>query len=199
MDQINLNENPENSNLMVYVNLVWRWAWLIALVGLLAGGAAYFISKSTTPVYQTTTRLLVSNPPSQSSIDTTSMISGAAMTQTYSQMLTNTPVLDKVIETLGLAMTAENMAKAISVSVVQNTQIISVNVEDTVPSRAKDIADKLGVVFKERILELQSERYGSTLEGLQKQVDDMARQIDDTNAKLVEETDPARKLSSTRA
>jgi succinoglycan biosynthesis transport protein ExoP len=191
-----LNDQSDGSatSLMEYAYLLWRWAWLIALAAVLAGGAAYFISKRTTPVYQTTTRLLFSNPPSQSSIDTTSIISGATMTQTYSQMLTDTPVLDKVIEKLHLNMSSKNLVKAISVKLVLNTQIISVDVEDTSPSRAVEIANALGQVFADRILQLQSERYGATLEGLQKQVDDMGKQIEATNTQLSQELEPAQKL-----
>jgi non-specific protein-tyrosine kinase len=182
------------SNLMEYAYLFWRWAWLIVVVAMVAGGAVYIVSKSITPVYQTITRLLVSNPPSQGSIDTTAMISGTTMTQTYSQMLSDTPVLNKVIEKLNLKMTSKDLAGAISVSVVLNTQIISVSVEDVSPTRAVDIANMLGTVFADRILQLQADRYSATLLGLQKQVDDMSKQIDDTNAKIALEVDPAQKL-----
>ena len=45
--------------------LFWSWAWLIALAGILAGAAAFVVSIRTTPIYQTSTRLLVSDPPAQ--------------------------------------------------------------------------------------------------------------------------------------
>ncbi len=191
---VDYNQAENSVDIRQYLALFWQWAWLIALAAVLAGGVAYIISKNTTPVYQTTTRLLVSNPPSQGSIDTTAMISGTTMTQTYSQMLSDAPVLDKVIEKLNLTMTSKDLAGAISVSVVSNTQIITVNVEDVSPTRAVDIANMLGTVFAERILQLQAERYSATLQGLQKQVEDMGKQIDDTNAKLTQETDPAQKV-----
>jgi non-specific protein-tyrosine kinase len=180
--------------LLEYAYQLWRWAWLIALAAALCAASAYIFSRRTIPVYQTTMRLLVSNPPSQSSIDTTSMISVASMAQTYAQMLTDTPVLDQVMARLGLKMASKDLAKAISVSVVPNTQILAVNVEDTSPGRAVDIANMLGQVFAERMLQMQSQRYSATLEGLQKQVEDMGKQINDTNALLLKETDPAQKL-----
>ncbi len=183
-----------SAGLMDYAYLLWHWAWLILLAGVLAGGLAYFASKSTTPVYQTTTLLLVSNPPATSSIDSTSMIPSNTMTETYSQMLTNTPVLAKVITDLGLTIDTETLKGAIDVQVILNTQIVSVAVSDTSPTRAAAIANDIGQVFSDRIRQLQSDRYASTLAGLQKQVDDMSKQIDDTNASLTQETDPAQKL-----
>jgi non-specific protein-tyrosine kinase len=181
-------------NWMEYAYRFWRWAWLIAVAAMVAGGAAYFISTRITPVYQTTTLLLVSNPPSMSSIDSTAMIPSSTMTQAYSQMLTNTPVLSKVIENLGLVMSVETLKKAITIDVIIDAQIISVTVSDTHPTRAAAIANAIYQVFSDRILQLQADRYASTLDGLQKQVDDMSQQIDDTNAQINGETNQDMKL-----
>jgi uncharacterized protein involved in exopolysaccharide biosynthesis len=179
--------------ILEYVQLLWRWAWIIVLAAALCAGSAYVFSKLTTPVYQTTMRLLVTDTPSQSSINTTSMISNASLTQTYAQMLTDSPVLDRVITQLGLKMASKDLAKVISVSVVPGTQIIEVKVEDTSPARAMDIANTLGTVFITRTLELQSARYSSTLQGLQKQMQDMGNQIDVTNAQISKANDAGQK------
>jgi non-specific protein-tyrosine kinase len=181
------------TGILEYAYQLWRWAWVIVLTAALCAGSAYIFSKRTTPVYQTTMRLLVSNPPSQSSIDTTSMISNASLTQTYAQMLTDSPVLDRVITELGLKMASKDLAKVISVSVVPSTQIIEVKVEDTSPARAMHIADTLGTEFITRTLELQSERYRGTLTGLQKQMQDMSTQIYTTTTQIATAIDAGQK------
>lgn len=189
-----LPQVSSTASLMEYVYLLWHWAWLIILAGVLAGGAAYITSIRTTPVYQTTTRLLVNDPPGMRSLDYTSMATTQTMIQTFSRMLTDTPVLDKVIEKLRLNMSAATLRGSISVQVIQGTQILSVNVEDTIPARAVDIANTIGQVCADRISELQSERYSATRDSLQKQVANMERQINETNIQLDEVIDPAQKL-----
>ncbi len=77
---------------------------------------------------------------------------------------------------------------------ITNTQIISVTVSDTNPKGAADIANNIGQVFGDRIRQLQTDQYASTLAGLQQQVDDMSKQIDDTNTQLAQTSDPNLKL-----
>ena len=53
-------ETTFSDDLRRYMALVWHWAWLLALAAVLAAAAAYIVSKRTTPLYQTSTLLLVS-------------------------------------------------------------------------------------------------------------------------------------------
>lgn len=182
------------TSLMEYAYLLWHWAWLIVLAGVLAGGAAYITSIRTTPIYQTNTRMLVNDPPGMRTTDYSSVVASQTIAQTYSKMLTDSPVMDKVIEKLKLNMSSAALSGAITVEVIQNTQILSVSVTDTIPARAVEIANTIGQVFANRIRELQSERYAASLDGLQKQVTDMESQINDTNTQLPQVTDPAQKL-----
>jgi capsular exopolysaccharide synthesis family protein len=199
MNLTNRSSIPQSENtapgFMEYIYLLWRWAWLIALVGVLAGGVAYLVAKNTTPVYQTTTRLLIINPPTQSSLDTTSLISGSTTTQTYSQMVKDTPVLEDVISDLQLTMTTRQLASQISVELVTGTQIITVNVEDTNPARAQKIAESLGVNFSAHILDMQTKRYSDSLIGLKAQRDDMETKMKFAQIELNSETEdsPLRK------
>lgn len=48
-----------------YFFLFKAWAWLIVLAGLLAGISNYIVSVRTTPVYEASTRLLVSAPSTE--------------------------------------------------------------------------------------------------------------------------------------
>jgi uncharacterized protein involved in exopolysaccharide biosynthesis len=61
-------------DLKEYFYLFWSWAWLIILAGLLAGAAAYVVSKRATPIYQDSTRLLVSAPSTVSGFDLSALV-----------------------------------------------------------------------------------------------------------------------------
>jgi len=193
MEQFEQNEFAEITiDLKGYFYLIWSWAWLIILIGIMAGVVAYVVSINTMPIYQTTTRLLVSAPPaSTNSTDVTGMVNTQTMTSTYSQMLLDTPVLQGVIDQLKLNTTPDELKKSISVSVVTNTQLLVITVEDPSPVQAANIANSMAQVFADRIRELQSQRYAASRDGLNTQVTDMENQINDTTKQIAVTTDAA--------
>ncbi len=167
-----------------YFYLVWSWAWLILLAGILAGGAAYAVSVRMTPVYEASTRLLVSAPSAIRGADPTALVADQTMSTTYAQMLLDRPVLQGVIDQLKLGTTPEELKKTISVDTVINTQLLTVTAESADPQRAADIANAMASVFSARIADLQSQRYSASREGLAKQVADMEQQITTTSNEI---------------
>jgi len=191
-------EQPEESfsavDIKEYFYLLWSWAWLIAIAGILAGIIAYIISSNTTPLFETSTRLLISDPPAMRSLDTSAMVSTQTQTSTYAEMLLDRPVLQGVIDELKLQTTSDDLKKYISVDIVRNTQLILVTVQDPNPLQAANIANTIAIVFTDRIRELQSQRYASTQKGLAQQVLEMEKQVNETSLAIANETDPAQKL-----
>lgn len=195
MSQFETNEDVFSTiELKEYFYLLWSWAWLVALAGGLAAGAALIFSLLSTPIYQTSTRLLVSDPPAMRSIDYSAMVSSQSMTSTYAEMLVDLPVLQGVIDELQLATTPQQLKNSVAVEIVRGTQLLVVTVEDPNPAQAADVANTIGRVFAARIRELQTQRYGATQEGLAKQVSDMEAQINETTQALAVETNAAQKL-----
>ncbi len=193
MEQFEQSEQSKTTgDIKEYFYLLWSWAWLIILAGLLAGAAALVVSLRTTPVYQTSTRLLVSAPPAATnSIDVTGMVNTQTMTSTYSQMLLDAPVLQGVIDQLKLSTTPDDLKKSITVDIVTNTQLLTVTVNDTDPQRAANIANTIASVFADRIRQLQSQRYAASRDGLAKQVSDMDGQVTATSNQITNTSDPA--------
>src|SRR5690348_6585985 len=74
-------------------------------------------------------------------------------------MLVARPVLDKVIVTLGLPMTAEQLVKRVTVSVIRNTQLIALSVDDANPDQAARIANEIVKEFGQQNQDLQTSRY----------------------------------------
>lgn len=110
MNHFEQNDNFESSyGIREILYLFWSWAWLIVLAGLLAGIATLFVSLRTTPIYQSTTRLLVSDPPAQRSIDYTGIVSSQTVVRTYAEMMLEWLVLQGVSEQLGLATRPEDL------------------------------------------------------------------------------------------
>ena len=154
-----------------YISTLKRWAWLLILGLVLGAGGGYAYSSSETPVYQTTTRVLVMAAPGGTS--DTSYLYEYQLAQTYMQLLTTTPILDGAAAYLG----HEVSANQISVRQSQNTQIMEITVEDSEPQRAVNIANTLVTVLLEESEELQVGRYTLMEESLAAQIAQMEERI----------------------
>ena len=147
-----------------YISLVWHWAWLIILGIIVAAAAAFVVSKNTTPVYQSTSRLLIDQAPGAGSgNDYTQILVEERLAQTYVELLNTTPILEETISQLGLPFTTGQLKGKISVSAPQDTQIIIIRVEDTEPDRAALIANTLGDVFIIQNQNRESLRYAEPI------------------------------------
>lgn len=181
MEQFEQGEPAESTvDIKAYAYLIWASAWWILLAGALAAAAAYLVSIRSTPIFQASTHILVSAPSAINGMDPSSLVTTQTMTDTYSQMLLDRPVLQGVIDQLKLPAPTDDFKKfkeSIKVSIVPNTQLLVVTVEDPSPQRAADVANAIATVFAARINELQSQRYGASREGLAKQVADMEQQV----------------------
>ena len=191
------NDIPLNSGTSIdfrqYAMLFWHWAWLIVLIGAIAGGTTYYLNSRMTPIYVAYTRLLVSTPPSLSylGLGSDSIVSSTNgdATTTYSQMIKDLPVLQQVIDKLNIPVSAEYLKDAISVSIIQNTSLLQVSVSDIDRYRAAAIANTLGDVFSARIQTLQSARYQLSKDNLQKQLTDMEAQLQQVSEQIGATTD----------
>ena len=166
-----------SEDLRRYLALIWHWAWLLVLAMLLAGGAAYVVSKRTTPVYQASTTMLINEAPANRTADYSSVLTSERLTQTYAQLLTKQPVLQGVIERLRLEGTPRTLKTAIQVQPVRDTQLIEVQVEDTDRQRAADIANALVLEFAEQNQALQASRYTASKQSLETQLAQLDEQI----------------------
>src|SRR5450759_1073726 len=126
------NNNPdegEMSDIRHYFDLLWHWAWLIILLGVIGAGSAFLINRRMTPVYETSTKVLVIAAPALQTADYNSILTSQNLVPTYADMLTNESILGEVIKRLGLAQTTISLAQMISVSPVRNTSTIMISID----------------------------------------------------------------------
>jgi non-specific protein-tyrosine kinase len=91
-----------------YWNLILKWKWLIVIGVLLAGGTAFLISRSMTPMYQATTRLLVTPGSPQVSESYSSVVASERLALTYAQLLKSKPLVEETYRRLnGMQMAGE--------------------------------------------------------------------------------------------
>ncbi len=177
----------ESIDIRQYLALFWQWAWLIALVTVIAGLASFLISQRMTPIYSASTTLYINEAPSTKATDYNSIITSERISGTYSKMLTTRPVLEEVANRLGVNV--ESFINDVTVSPIRDTTLIQINVESPDPQLATNIANELTTVFSSQVKMIQAERFSVSKESLQNQIADMEAQIDQATADLTTEFD----------
>lgn len=124
-------------------------------VGICLLGCVYglFIQK---PMYKSyTTIILGGNETTSSQTITQSDITlNKNLVDTYAEIVKSRRVLEQVIDELNLEETYEKLSNKISVSAVNNTEIIKITVNDSDPIKAKNIANITANFFSKEVVKL---------------------------------------------
>ncbi|MCE1255318.1 MAG: polysaccharide biosynthesis tyrosine autokinase, partial [Anaerolineae bacterium] len=174
-----------------YLYLLWHWAWLILVVTVISAGAAFFISSQMTPVYESSTKLLVMEAPSTKTTDYNSLLASQSLTKTYSDMMMTESVIKEVIKRLNLVIDPKDLTETIDVTPVNNTQLIKITVNDVNPEMAAKIANTIVVVFIDQIETIQSARFSTSRESLKSQLTEMEKQLQEVNRQKASATTQA--------
>ena len=159
-----------------------RWAWLIAISALLAGGAAYLVSNAQPPVYEATATLLINEAPGSGTSQYNAVLTSERLARTYSEMLTKPSLIEEVSNRMDLPDLIDE--EFIKIQLVNNTQLIDIIVEDTNPELAAAIANNLMVVFNEQNQVLQASRFTEFKSNLEEQLKIIEEQINTTETSL---------------
>lgn len=124
--------------------------WILVaglLVGCIAGAyTQIFIA----PTYTSTSSMLVlSKETTLTSIADLQL--GSQLTSDYQVLIKSTPVMEQVIENLGLNMSTGALKSAVSIENPSSTRILNLSVTSTDPELAKQIVDELASVASEYI------------------------------------------------
>lgn len=171
-----------------YALLLWRWLWLIVLGTVLAGGASYFVSKRTTPVYQANTLMMVSQAKAAAVMDPNTVSYGSdRLAATYAELLRRQPVLEEVVANLGLSVSPKSLAPAVSVTPIRNTQLVQLSVESTSPAIAAAVANEIPKVFIQQNEAMQSQRFAASKKSLGDQLARLQDEIAASKDKIAAE------------
>ena len=110
-----------------------------------------------TPMYESyTTLLLVKGEESEKSdsITTTDLTLNSKLVPTYRELIRSKDVLRQVISSLNIDITEEEIKDHITVTSVEDTELIEISVENKDPANAAKIANEIAKVFTEKVAEL---------------------------------------------
>ena len=127
---------------------------LCFLIGaVLFNAFAYFLIK---PTYQSTAKLYVVSASDDSIVNLQDLNIGSSLTKDYEDLILSYPVLDQVIEKLGLDMDSEGLAKMITLENPSDTRVLKITVTSTDKQQACDIANTLANVSIEYLPDTMS-------------------------------------------
>lgn len=146
MEEIDLNE------LFLFVKkkigLLITIVASVCIVGCVYG---LFIQK---PMYQSYTTVILSGSESSSAINQSDLTLYKNLVSSYAEIVKSRRVLDQVIDELKLDVSYEELSSKITVSSVNNTEIIKIAVNDENPIEAKNIANVTASYFTDEVVEL---------------------------------------------
>ncbi len=126
-----------------YVRILRQKGWLIILVAVLTAAAAFGFSKIQTPVYESSLRMLVQ--PART--DFGQAQAAKQLLRGYVQWIRSSYRAATVIDQLQLDMTPSQLLSDVEVASDDSSFVVQLNVENSDPDLANDIARTWGNVF----------------------------------------------------
>jgi capsular exopolysaccharide synthesis family protein len=171
-----------------YWNIFRGFIWLLVLGLVLGGVAGYFSGAGQTPMYQASTKVLITRGQ-QTSSSVVVYSSDQQLAQTYIQLLSTQPVLDAIMQRL-----QTNNVGVISAASIGDTSVVLVTATNTDPQLAAAVANMAVTVLIEQNENLQAGKYSKTEDSIQtqitqveSQVTTLQTQIDQLSAKTVQD------------
>jgi succinoglycan biosynthesis transport protein ExoP len=123
-----------------YLSVARRWWWTLLAATATAAIAAFVLVSQIAPTYEARTELLVG--PYNSDTDTL----GAAgrLVQTYAELVVTEPLLESAIAETGADVSVSALAARTQATANETTRFLTIQVQDTDPERARDLANALG-------------------------------------------------------
>lgn len=149
-----MNDTREIDLLDLFHWLKKRFRLLLAACVVSALAGALFTLLFVDVEYKASTRIYVLNRSSDAIIMASDYSVANYLVSDYTVLITGENVTNEVIEQLGLKMSASQLAKQISVSAIDSTRILQIEVVDTDPKRAADIANCTREISSRQIKEI---------------------------------------------
>ncbi|WP_100400341.1 YveK family protein [Bacillus sp. FJAT-44742] len=125
----------------------------LAAVGISAA-ISFFVL---TPIYETSTQILVNQSPTEQQTYSTSDIdTNRELINTYNVIIKSPTILESVREELGLERSYNSLNNQINVAAEGDSQVVSISVQDPDPVMAVNIANMTANVFERDIVNIMS-------------------------------------------
>lgn len=126
------------------LNLARAWLPLIVAAPLLAGATAFAVSSLQQKTYEGRATIIVGQSLSASNPDYTQLLVAQGLAETYASIAKTRPIMEAVIEELGLEDSPGLLGDRVRVEVPAETSFLIVYARDPDPAQAAAIANEVG-------------------------------------------------------
>lgn len=137
------NEEMEIDLIELFGHFMGKLRWVVGafIIGaLIAGLLTMFVI---TPKYTATAKMYMVNSSSQSVVDLTDLNIGQSLSGDYVELLKTRPIVEGVIEEQNLQYSYNQLVSMVSLSIINETRIVQIDVTSTDPREAMEIANSL--------------------------------------------------------
>ena len=163
--------------------LIKRW-WLIVICIGVVGLGVFIGSKLMIPLYQSSTLVEVTlRSSTNQSADYNSVLASDQFVQTASQLAISDPVLREVASHYP-NLTADQLLKEVTSTPKVNTQLFEIDVLDSSPTRAADLANGIASTLIKQQLQVIQQDNNQSQQQVQQDLSATRQQIDAITAKI---------------
>jgi non-specific protein-tyrosine kinase len=131
-------------DIAIYLRFIRKWAWLIVLAAVIAGGISFILNTGTPPVYQANVLMSIGSYIDSSNPNLGEMMIAQQLVSTYITILGTREVREGTIQQLGLqGFPPEALAGIVQARTIEGTSLFRINVAYTDPVLAADIANAI--------------------------------------------------------
>lgn len=147
MEEINLNE---------FINYyLSRMGWVLFTIVIVMIGGNLFNYYTRVPMYQSSTTIILAKEDKEEDKYTqTDAMLNQKLISTYREIIKSRTVLRQVIKNENLRYSVEELSNCISVTNVEDTEIIKITVSNKDKNHAVRIANAIAPIFKEEVMKI---------------------------------------------
>lgn len=180
-----------------YLRVVKRWWWLLVLSAVVPMAVSYYFASKQLDLYRAEATIIVATSLQNADPDPWQMSLSDALVDACAEMVRQGPVIEAVIERLGLKRTPEQLAAQIGTSVHLGAHLLEIQVTDTNPQVAALTANTLADELIRRSPAsggsdpAQQEFIRGQLENLQNKIEQISEDIRELSDSFVDLTSTA--------
>lgn len=154
MEQRRVRDRSDEIDLLEILRAFKQKLWLILLAAFIGGGGAGAFSKLVLVPEYTSTAMLYVLSKETTLTSLADLQIGSQLTKDYRIIVTSRPVLQDVIDSLGLEMDYKDLRKKLTLDNPSDSRILTITAKDPDPALAKMIVDKVAFTASDYIGEI---------------------------------------------
>lgn len=131
-----------------YMSRLWLLIAAVVIGAVIAGAYTHYMIPDR---FTAVSRMYMISASSSSVVDLSDLNIGASLSNDYVELMKSRPIIEDVINELGLEYTYEQVLNMIKLDVVTNTRIIKISATSTDPEEAMNIANQMARIAKIRL------------------------------------------------